>query len=152
MASAKPFDSMISNPPETLLACCHINLDEQAKFGSGWLAVTTKALYSGKGPLPADQTTVDELQQVAQHQWPIQKELRLTLTTRPTIGQLELRVSQEVLKCWKFSAGITPEVERLKDCFKTQCEHFSHGEKQTFTRKKNTRGASHKVPKKISTG
>ena len=85
-------------------------------------------MYSGKGPLPADQTAIDELQQVAQHQWSIQKELHLTLTTRPTIGQLELRAGKEVLKCWKFSAGITPEVERLKDCFETQCEHFDFNE------------------------
>ena len=59
MASAESFDSVSSNPSETLLACCHINLDEQAKFGSGWLAVTTEALYSGKGLLPVEQIAID---------------------------------------------------------------------------------------------
>jgi ATP-binding cassette, subfamily B, bacterial len=152
MASAESFDSVSSNPSETLLSCCHINLDEQAKFGSGWIAVTTEALYSGKGLLPVEQIAIDELQNLAQHQWSLQKELCLTLTTRPTIGQLELRSGQEVLQCWKFSAGITPEVERLKDCFETQCEFFTHGEKQTFNPKKNTPVGLHNVPKKISTG
>ncbi|MBT3211433.1 MAG: ABC transporter, partial [Planctomycetaceae bacterium] len=152
MASAESFDSVNSNPSEILLACCHINLDEQAKFGSGWLAVTTEALYSGKGLLPVEQIAVDELQNLAQHQWSLQKELCLTLTTRPTIGQLELRAGQEVLQCWKFSAGITPEVVRLKDCFETRCEHLTHGEKHAFNPKKNTPVSLQNVSKKTSTG
>jgi len=57
---------------------------------------------------------------LAQQQWSLRKELCLTLTTRPTIGQLELRADKEILKCWKFSAGITPDVERLKDSFRNE--------------------------------
>ena len=52
MPSAESFDNTDSEPSETLLACCHINLDEKARFGSSWLAVSTVALYSGKGRPP----------------------------------------------------------------------------------------------------
>ena len=152
MAPAESFDSVSLNPSETLLACCHINLDEQAKFSSGWLAVTTEALYTGMNQLPVGPFAIDELKNLAQQQWSLRKELCLTLTTRPTIGQLELRAGKEILKCWKFSAGITPDVERLKDSFETRCEHFSHGEEKTFDPKKNARATHNKVSKKISTG
>ena len=117
MPSAESFDRASSKTSETLLACCHINLDDKAQFGSSWLAISTAALYSGKGRPPTTQHLIDECKSHAQHCWPLQKDLQLTLTNRPTIGQIELRTGQEVLKCWKFSAGITPDVQRLIDGF-----------------------------------
>jgi hypothetical protein len=119
MPSAESFDNADSEPSETLLACCHINLDDKARFGSSWLAVSTVALYSGKGRPPTTQQVVDECKRHAQHSWQLQEDFQLTLTNRPTIGQIELRAGQKVLMCWKFSAGITPDVERLIAGFET---------------------------------
>ena len=125
MPSAESFDRASSKTSETLLACCHINLDDKAQFGSSWLAISTAALYSGKGRPPTTQHLIDECKSHAQHCWPLQKDLQLTLTNRPTIGQIELRTGQEVLKCWKFSAGITPDVERLMIVLKQHVRIYS---------------------------
>ena len=48
MPSAESFDRTESETSETLLACCHINLDDKAQFSSSWLAISTAALYAGK--------------------------------------------------------------------------------------------------------
>lgn len=152
MPSAESFDSAGSETSETLLACCHINLDHEAQFGSSWLAVSTAALYSGKGRPPTTQHVVDEYKRHAQHSWPLQKDFQLTLTNRPTIGQIELRAGQEFLKCWKFSAGITPDVERLIDNFEAARENLFSSNKSTVILKTNGDSPSPNASKKITTG
>ena len=152
MPSAESFDSAGSETSETLLACCHINLDHEAQFGSSWLAVSTAALYSGKGRPPTTQHVVDEYKRHAQHSWPLQKDFQLTLTNRPTIGQIELRAGQEFLKCWKFSAGITPDVERLIDHFEAARENLFSSNKSTVILKTNGDSPSPNASKKITTG
>ena len=152
MPSAESFDSAGSETSETLLACCHINLDHEAQFGSSWLAVSTAALYSGKGRPPTTQHIVDEYKRHAQHSWPLQKDFQLTLTNRPTIGQIELRAGQEFLKCWKFSAGITPDVERLIDHFETARGNLFSSNKSTVILKTNGDSPSPNASKKITTG
>ena len=152
MPSAESFDSAGSETSETLLACCHINLDNEARFGSSWLAVSTAALYSGKGRPPTTQHVVDEYKRHAQHSWPLQKDFQLTLTNRPTIGQIELRAGQEFLKCWKFSAGITPDVERLIDRFEAARENLFSSNKSTVNLKTNSDSPSPNASKKITTG
>lgn len=152
MPSAESFDSAGSETSETLLACCHINLDHEAQFGSSWLAVSTAALYSGKGRPPTTQHVVDEYKRHAQHSWPLQTDFQLTLTNRPTIGQIELRAGQEFLKCWKFSAGITPDVERLIDNFEAARENLFSSNKSTVILKTNGDSPSPNASKKITTG
>ena len=152
MPSAESFDSAGSETSETLLACCHINLDHEAQFGSSWLAVSTAALYSGKGRPPTTQHVVDEYKRHAQHSWPLQKDFQLTLTNRPTIGQIELRAGQEFLKCWKFSAGITPDVERLIDHCETARGNLFSSNKSTVILKTNGDSPSPNASKKITTG
>ena len=152
MPSAESFDSAGSETSETLLACCHINLDNEAQFGSSWLAVSTAALYSGKGRPPTTQHVVDGYKRHAQHSWPLQKDFQLTLTNRPTIGQVELRAGQEFLKCWKFSAGITPDVERLIDRFEAARENLFSSNKSTVNLETNGDSPSPNASKKITTG
>jgi len=152
MPSAESFDNTDSETPETLLACCHINLDEKARFGSSWLAVSTVALYSGKGRPPTTQHVVDECKRHAQHCWPLQENFQLTLTNRPTIGQVELRAGQEVLMCWKFSAGITPDVERLIASFETAYNDLFSSNKSIEKLKTKQESHSPNASKKITTG
>ena len=152
MPSAESFDSAGSETSETLLACCHINLDNEAQFGSSWLAVSTAALYSGKGRPPTTQHVVDGYKRHAQHSWPLQKDFQLTLTNRPTIGHVELRAGQEFLKGWKFSAGITPDVERLIDRFEAARENLFSSNKSTVNLKTNSDSPSPNASKKITTG
>ncbi|MEC8737474.1 MAG: hypothetical protein VXX91_04530, partial [Planctomycetota bacterium] len=132
MPSAESFDRIGAETAETLLACCHINLDDEAQFSSSWLAISTTALYAGEGYPLTSQHSIEECKIHAQRCWPLQKNLRLTMTNRPTIGQLELRAGQEVLECWKFSAGITSDVERLKHCFETARDDLFLSEKSTL--------------------
>ena len=152
MPSAESFDSAGSETSETLLACCHINLDNEAQFGSSWLAVSTAALYSGKGRPPTTQHVVDEYKRHAQHSWPLQKDFQLTLTNRPTIGQIELRAGQKFLKCWKFSAGITPDVERLIDSFETARNDLFISNKLPLKPNSSGDSPSPNASKKITTG
>ena len=152
MPSAESFDRAESETSETLLACCHINLDDKAQFSSSWLAISTAALYSGKGRPPPAQHRIDECKILAQYCWPLQKDLQLTLTNRPTIGQIELRAGRDVLKCWKFSAGITPDVERLIDSFKTARNDLFSSNKSTLKYNPNGDSRTPKASKKITTG
>ncbi len=152
MPSAEPFDNTASEPSEILLACCHINLDDQARFGSSWLAVSTVALYSGKGRPPTTQHVIDECKRHAQHSWPLQKNFQLTLTNRPTIGQIELRAGQKVITCWKFSAGITPDVERLIAGFETARNGLFSSNKSLAELKTKRESPSLNASKKIKTG
>ena len=130
--SAESFDRTGAETAETLLACCHINLDEGAQFSSSWLAISTTALYTGEGYPLTTQHRIEEWKSRAQRCWPLQENLRLTMTNRPTIGQLELRAGQELLACWKFSAGITSNVERLKDRFETARDDLFLSEKSAL--------------------
>ena len=152
MPSAESFDNADSEPSETLLACCHINLDDKARFGSSWLAVSTVALYSGKGRPPTTQHVVDECKRHAQHSWPLQEDFQLTLTNRPTIGQLELRAGQKVLMCWKFSAGLTPDVERFIAGFETAYNDLFSSNKSIEKLKTKQESHSPNASKKITTG
>ena len=152
MPSAESFDTADSEPSETLLACCHINLDDKARFASSWLAVSTVALYSGKGRPPTIQHVVDECKRHAQHSWPLQEDFQLTLTNRPTIGQLELRAGQKVLMCWKFSAGISPDVERLIAGFETAYNDLFSSNKLIEKLKTKQESHSPNASKKITTG
>ena len=133
------FDRIEAETAETLLACCHINLDDEAQFSSSWLAISTTALYAGEGYPLTSQHSIEECKIHAQRCWPLQKNLRLTMTNRPTIGQLELRAGQEVLACWKFSAGITSDVERLKGCFETAHDNLFLSEKSLREQQKSSK-------------
>ena len=77
---------------------------------------------------------------------------QLTLTNRPTIGQIELRAGQEVLKCWKFSAGITPDVERLIDSFETARDDLFVSNKLPLKPNSNSDSPYPNASKKIATG
>ena len=152
MPSAESFDRIGAETAETLLACCHINLDDEAQFSSSWLAISTTALYAGEGYPLTSQHSIEEYKIHAQRCWPLQKNLRLTMTNRPTIGQLELRAGQEVLECWKFSAGITSDVERLKDCFETARDDLFLSEKSALKQSFKRESPYPKDSKKVTKG
>lgn len=118
-----------ASPSDRVLARCHVDLDTRGQFARNWIAVTQQTISAGTGTLPPQLPSAATVAAASTQQWHLTPETQLTITTRATIGRLELRAGNRLVAFWLFTPAVGTDVHRLKDAFDSRYDkHDQHAQ------------------------